>query len=84
MNVALSSSHDRNTKSRFRYRSIFLALMLLLSPGSSCGLGNSVDQAVAILDKAIEAKEPSKVPWSGWWWPTGRLPAAVGGGRRTS
>ena len=82
MNVALSSRHNRNTKSRFTYRSIFLALMMLLSPGFSCGLGDSVDQAVAILDKAIEAKEPSKVPWSGWWWPTGYFPpplAAEGG-----
>ncbi len=72
----------RKTKSRFRYGTIFLALTLLLSPGSNCGLEDSAGQAVAILDKAIEAKEPSKVPWSGWCWPMGYFPpplAAEGG-----
>src|SRR5262249_29147455 len=79
---ALSYRRDRNTKSGFRYRRIFLALLLLLSPGSSRGWENAVGRPVAILDKAIEAKDPSKVPWSGWWWPTGYFPsplAAEGG-----
>jgi hypothetical protein len=94
-------------KSRFRYWVIFLALMLL-SPCHIRGLKDPADQAIAILDRAIEAlegereetrrdliriraglsqqpilsREPSKMPWSGRWWPTGNFPpsmAAAGG-----
>jgi len=49
-------------KSGYRYCAIFLALMLL-APGSSRGLKNPANQAVAILDKAIEALESESVNW---------------------
>jgi hypothetical protein len=49
-------------KSRFRYWVIFLALMLLsLCP--SRGLKDPADQAVAILERAIEALENESAHW---------------------
>jgi hypothetical protein len=35
-----------------------------------------------LSQQPISSREPSKMPWSGWWWPTGRFPppmAAAGG-----
>ena len=49
-------------KSRFRYWVIFLALMLL-SPCPSRGLKDPADQAIAILDRAIEALESESANW---------------------
>jgi hypothetical protein len=49
-------------KSRLRYWVIFLALMLL-SPCPSRGLKDPADQAVAILDRAIEALESESANW---------------------
>jgi hypothetical protein len=49
-------------KSRFRYWVIFLALMLL-SPCPSRGLKDPTDQAIAILDGAIEALESESANW---------------------
>jgi transglutaminase elicitor len=49
-------------KSRFRYWVIFLALMLL-SPGLSRGLNGPTDQAIAILDGAIDALESKSAYW---------------------
>jgi Transglutaminase elicitor len=49
-------------KSRFRYWVIFLALMLL-SPGPSRGSKIPANQAIAILDRAIEALESESANW---------------------
>src|SRR5262249_59615317 len=49
-------------KSRFRYWVIFLAVMLL-SPCTSRGLKDPSDQAIAILDRAIEALESESANW---------------------
>src|SRR5262245_17092644 len=51
-----------NMKSRFRYWVIFLALMLL-SPCPSRGLKDPADQAIAILDRAIDALESETANW---------------------
>src|SRR5437899_675003 len=49
-------------KSRFRYWAIFLALTLL-SPGPRRGLNDPAGQAIAILDKGIEALESESANW---------------------
>jgi hypothetical protein len=49
-------------KSRLRYWVIFLALMLP-SPCPSRGLNGPADQAIAILDRAIEALESESANW---------------------
>jgi hypothetical protein len=49
-------------KSGFRYWAIFLALALL-SPGPRRGLNDPAGQAIAILDRAIEALESESANW---------------------
>jgi hypothetical protein len=57
--------------------------LMLLSPCPGRGLKDSADQAIAagLSQQPILGREPSKMPWSGWWWPTGNIPhlAAAGG-----
>ena len=33
-----------------------------------------------LSQQTISSKEPSKMPWSGWWWPTGHYPQLAAGG----